>query len=125
VACQHIALSPDGKLAVAWSQAQHENQPEVAIPGKLVLVDIEHQKVLGTKEVQQGIWVARVTSQGVFVLTIPPQTAGANSLTDVFRLSIPDLSVAATTAAAGRVRFWKSVATNLSLPAMKCSRYPI
>ncbi|HEX3599867.1 MAG TPA: DUF1559 domain-containing protein [Lacipirellulaceae bacterium] len=103
VACQHIALSPDGKLAVAWSQSLPDNRPEVAIPGKLVLVDIEHQKVLGTKEVQQGIWVARVTSQGVFVLTIPPQTAGANSLTDVFRMNIPDLSVAATTAAAGRV----------------------
>jgi hypothetical protein len=103
-AADHVALSPDGKLAVVWSQTESYDAQVARQPGTLALVDLAAGKVLATKTVEKGIWVARINNQGVFVLTIPPENAGPNMQVDLFRLNIPDLSLGNTGAAGGMNR---------------------
>lgn len=100
-AAQHISLSPDGKLAVAWEQPEDDYGRKPAGPGRLAVIDVAARKVLGTKDVQKGIWLARINGQGVFVLTMPPATVAEDSALEVFRLNLPDLKLGATVNARG------------------------
>jgi Protein of unknown function (DUF1559) len=103
-ACQYVSLSPDAKFAVVWNQPEHDRTEDAVATGHLALVDIDNKKVLGTRDVDKGIWLARVNAQGVYVLTMPPQGAATSADITVFRLNVPDLTLGASGAAAGFTR---------------------
>ena len=71
----HVSLSPNGKQAVVWGIGKQRTQSRAEYPSVLLL-DIATGKVKAVKHLERTIWSARVNKNGVYLLTIIPDTVG-------------------------------------------------